>query len=75
MGSGGIAPRFLTSTLDGGVWSASRPGRITSGEIALGYPLNVRLGEPQSCSGHYGEVKKSLASAWNQTTVPRSPSS
>jgi hypothetical protein len=28
-GSGGIAPPFLTSSLDGGVWSASRPGRFT----------------------------------------------
>jgi hypothetical protein len=34
MGSGGIAPPFLTSALDGGEWSASRPGRFTSGEIA-----------------------------------------
>jgi hypothetical protein len=25
-GSGGIAPSFLTSELDGGKWSASRPG-------------------------------------------------
>jgi hypothetical protein len=25
---------FLTSTLDGGEWSVSRPGRFTSGEIA-----------------------------------------
>jgi hypothetical protein len=29
-GFGGIAPRFLTSTLCGGEWSASRPGRFTS---------------------------------------------
>jgi hypothetical protein len=28
-GSGGIAPPFLTSALDGGEWSASRPGRFT----------------------------------------------
>jgi hypothetical protein len=28
-GSGGIAPRILTSALDGGEWSASRPGRFT----------------------------------------------
>jgi hypothetical protein len=26
-GGGGIAPPFLTSALDGGEWSASRPGR------------------------------------------------
>jgi hypothetical protein len=28
-GSGGIAPRTLTSALDGGEWSASRPGSFT----------------------------------------------
>jgi hypothetical protein len=26
-GNGGIAPRILTSVLDGGEWSASRPER------------------------------------------------
>jgi hypothetical protein len=35
-GSGGIDYSFLTSTLDGGEWSASRPGRFTPREIALG---------------------------------------
>jgi hypothetical protein len=35
-GSGGITPPFLTSELDGGEWSASHPGRFTSGEIAPG---------------------------------------
>jgi len=35
-GSGGIAPAFLTSTLDGGEWSASRPGRFTLRERAPG---------------------------------------
>jgi hypothetical protein len=35
MGSGGIAPPFLTSALDGGEWSASRPCRFNSGEEAL----------------------------------------
>jgi hypothetical protein len=29
-GSGGIAPRILDLALDGGEWSASRPGRFTS---------------------------------------------
>jgi hypothetical protein len=36
MGSGGIAPLFLTLALDGGEWSASRPDRFTPGERALG---------------------------------------
>jgi hypothetical protein len=35
-GSGCIAPQFLTSALDGGEWSASRPGRFTPGERAHG---------------------------------------
>jgi hypothetical protein len=35
-GSGGIAPPFLISALDGGEWSASRPYHFTSGEIAPG---------------------------------------
>jgi hypothetical protein len=34
-GSGGIAPPFLTSTLDGGEWSASRPGRFAAGKERL----------------------------------------
>jgi hypothetical protein len=33
-GSGGIAPPFLTSALDGGEWLASRPGRFTAAERA-----------------------------------------
>jgi hypothetical protein len=36
MGSGAIAPSFLTSTLDGGEWSASRPGRFTPERKAAG---------------------------------------
>jgi hypothetical protein len=36
-GSGGIAPlNFLTSALDGGEWSASRPGRFAPREKAPG---------------------------------------
>jgi hypothetical protein len=36
MGSGGLAPLFLTSALDGCEWSASRPGRFTTGkELAV----------------------------------------
>jgi hypothetical protein len=39
MGGRDIAPPFLTSALDGGEWSASRPARFTSGEIAPRTPL------------------------------------
>jgi hypothetical protein len=66
-GSGGIAPPFLISALDGREWPASRPGRIASGETAPGtHPLNRRLGGPQSRSGRCGE-EKNLALAVNQT--------
>jgi hypothetical protein len=34
MRSGGTAPSFSNSALDGGEWSASRPGRLTSKEQA-----------------------------------------
>jgi hypothetical protein len=35
-GSGGIAPRILTSALEGGEWSASRRGRFTPRKRAPG---------------------------------------
>jgi hypothetical protein len=35
-GSGGITPPFLTSALEGGEWSASRPCQFTLGERAPG---------------------------------------
>jgi hypothetical protein len=35
-GSGGIALSFLTTALDGGEWSASRPGRFTPEERTPG---------------------------------------
>jgi hypothetical protein len=37
-GSGGIAPRILTTALDGGVWSASRPGHFTPKKISPSTP-------------------------------------
>jgi hypothetical protein len=43
---------FSTSALDGGEWSASRPGRdLTRGKDPR-YPLYRRLGGPQNRSGH-----------------------
>jgi hypothetical protein len=41
---------FLTSALDGGEWSASRPGRVLPWGKELRYPLYRRLGGPQSWS-------------------------
>jgi hypothetical protein len=49
----------LTSALDGGEWSTSRPGRFTPRERAPWYPLDSRLGGPQSRSGRGGEEKNS----------------
>jgi hypothetical protein len=41
LGSGGIAPPFLTLALDGGEWSASHPCRFTPAETA---PLTHWIG-------------------------------
>jgi hypothetical protein len=57
-GSGGIAHAFLTSALDGGEWSASRPGRFTHWERAPNL-LERRLGGRQSRSGCGSEEKNS----------------
>jgi hypothetical protein len=43
----------LTSALDGGEWSASGQGK------SPWYPLDMRLGGPQSRSGRSGEEKNS----------------
>jgi hypothetical protein len=55
-----MAPPFLTSAVDVGERSASRPGRLTPWENPL-YPLVRRLGGPQSRSGRCGEEKKILS--------------
>jgi hypothetical protein len=54
-------PKFgsSNSALDGGEWSASRPGRFIPKEKARWYPLDRRLGGSQSRSGRGGEEKKS----------------
>jgi hypothetical protein len=43
-GSGGIVPPRLTSTLDGGEWSASRPGRFTPGTHWIGCWVDLGVG-------------------------------
>jgi hypothetical protein len=48
----------LTSVLDGGQWSTSRPGALPQGKNPW-YPLDRRLGGPQSRSGRGGEDKNS----------------
>jgi hypothetical protein len=44
LGSGGIAPTFLTSVLDGGELSASRLCRFTSGTHSIGGWMGPRAG-------------------------------
>jgi hypothetical protein len=66
MWSGGIALLFLTSILDGGDWWASCPGYFTPSKEPL-YPLDKRLGGPQSRSGRCGEEKFSSAYDGNRT--------
>jgi hypothetical protein len=65
-GSGGIALRFLISALDEGDWSASRPGRFTPQGTSPRYPLDRRLGGPQSLSGLCGEEENRIP-AGNRT--------
>jgi hypothetical protein len=48
---------FFTSALAGGKCSASRSGLFTPRGKGTRYPLDRRLGGPQSRSGRYGEMK------------------
>jgi hypothetical protein len=48
----------LTSALDGGEWSASRPGRFTPRERAPGIHWTGGWVGPQSRSGRGGKEKK-----------------
>jgi hypothetical protein len=52
---------FLTSVLVGGEWSTSHPW----------YPLDRGLGEPQSWSGRYREMKI-LDTTGTRTLIPQS---
>jgi hypothetical protein len=61
---------FLTSALDGGEWSASRPGRFTRGEKSTPYSLDRRPDGPQSQSWRGGEEKSFIiVSTGNLTPV------
>jgi hypothetical protein len=62
---------FTTSELDGGEWS-SRPSHIlTPGKGPL-YPLDRRLGGPQSWSRYKGYRKNPFAFVGDQTLIARS---
>jgi hypothetical protein len=45
---------FLTSELNGGEWSGTRPGRVLPPGKDRQYPLGRRLAIPQTWSGHRG---------------------
>jgi hypothetical protein len=59
-GSGGIASTFLTSALDEGEWSASRPVRFTPGERAPGTHWFRSLGGPRASLDAVGGEKNVL---------------
>jgi hypothetical protein len=50
---------FLTSTLDAGDWSVSRPSCFTPGK-EVRYPLNMRIGGPLSLFGSFEEERSLL---------------
>jgi hypothetical protein len=62
---------FLTSALDGGMWSESRLGRALPPGKDSRYPLDRRLGEPQSLADQRLE-EKYLASAGDRTPAVQS---
>jgi hypothetical protein len=61
---------FVTSALDGGEWSASRPGRVLPPGKYSRYPLTRRQGGPHRRSGHRLE-EKSFISAGHRTIIAR----
>ena len=71
-GSRGIAHTFMTTALEGGKGSASRPGR----SLSLGktrYPLYRRLGGPQARSGQVRKISPSTG-IWSPDRPARSQS-
>jgi hypothetical protein len=65
---------FSTSALDGGEWSASRSGRAISPGKGPWYPLERRLGGPQSRTGQRGQRKNPFDSAGDRTSIAGSSS-
>jgi hypothetical protein len=67
--SGGTAPPSLTSAVDGGECSASRPCRFTPGETA---PSTQCIGGWVGPRGSLDdvEIKKALAPAGNRISIP-----
>jgi hypothetical protein len=67
MGSGGIVPPSLTSVLDGGEWSTSRPSFFTPRERAPGTHCTVGWVGPTA-------GLSVISSAGDRTLIPRSSS-
>jgi hypothetical protein len=61
--SGGIPPLIFTSTVGGAEWSASRPGRITSGKV---YPAPIWIKDWVGPRASLDATKKrNFAPTWN----------
>jgi hypothetical protein len=63
---------YLTSALDGGEWSASRPGRALPPGKEPRFPLNRRLGGPPEPVWTQRLEEKSSASVGDRTPVVQS---
>jgi hypothetical protein len=74
-GNGGIAPPFPTSALDGGEWPSFTPRPLYPRGKSPRYPLDRRLGGPQSRSGCCGVERNLLPLPESNSGRPvRSPS-
>jgi hypothetical protein len=67
MGSGGIAPPFLTSEIDGGEWSVSHPGYFTLREKAPGTHCIEGWVDPRADLGAL-EKRKISCPCWELNT-------
>jgi hypothetical protein len=68
--SGGIAALFLTSVLNGGEWSASRPGRFTHKEITSSMALGSTEPLTEMSTRNLPEVEgRPARKADNLTTI------
>jgi hypothetical protein len=63
---------FMTSALDGGEWSASRPGRALHPEKRPPVPIGQEAGWAPEQVWTQNLVEKSLASAGDRTLIARS---
>jgi hypothetical protein len=71
--TGGTAPAFLTPALEGGEWSASRPGRaLPPGEGAPGTHCTGGWVGPRAGLDAEGRGKKSSASVGDRTPAVQS---